>query len=172
MEWLLLNDASDAQNWSIGDLLVIGSVCGAIGGAITGTALVLQSQRRQDREIESPAEKKLTNRAGVIGGFVAALLGTYAPPLRVMVLTEGPPGSANSGDFLTNMALSSALCIPTYLVVCIPLAIGCGRIALGLARASGRTDARPWVWFGAVVGAVAGLVLCTLVPFAAHHNAF
>jgi hypothetical protein len=166
IELLFLYSASQSQNWAIDGLLLVGAVCGATGGAITGAALVLQSRRPQDREMVDAADKKLTNIAGVVSGLAAALLGTFVAPLKVTLLTQGSLDSPDLTIFLINIAASSVLCVPTYLVVCIPLGIGGGRVGLEIARARRRTDARPWVWFGAVVGGVAGYVLSSLVAFA------
>ena len=48
-ELLFLLPASLSRNWTVGGLLVAGTVCGAIGGAITGAVLVVQSQRTPSR---------------------------------------------------------------------------------------------------------------------------
>ena len=171
IELLFFYSASQSQNWAIDGLLLVGAVCGATGGAITGAALVLQSRRRQAREVANPADKKLINIAGVISGLAAALLGTFVAPLKVTLLTQGSLASPDLTIFLINIAASSVLCIPTYLVVCIPLGIGGGRVGLEIARATRRTDARPWIWIGAAVGGVAGYVLSSLVAFAVGHQA-
>lgn len=92
-ELLFLYSASQSQNWAIEDLLVVGAVCGATGGAITGAALVLQSRRPRDREMVGAADKKLTNIAGVVSGLAAALLGTFVAPLKVSLLSQGALGS-------------------------------------------------------------------------------
>lgn len=170
-ELLFLYSASPSQNWAIDGLLVVGAIWGATGGAITGAALVLQSRRPWDREMVDAADKKLTNIAGVATGLAAALLGTFAAPLKVIFLSQGALGSPDLVVFLINMAARGVLCIPTYLVVCIPLGIGGGRVGLEIARAGGRIDARPWVWFGAAVGGVVGYLLSSLVAFAVGHNA-
>jgi hypothetical protein len=170
-ELLFLYSASQSQNWAIEDLLVVGAVCGAIGGAITGAVLVLQSRRPRDREVVDAADNKLANIAGVASGLAAALLGTFVAPLKVSLLSQGALGSPDLVVFLINMAASGVLCIPSYLVVCIPLGIGGGRIGLEIARTRGSTNVRPWVWFGAAVGGVVGYLLSSLVAFAAGHNA-
>jgi hypothetical protein len=170
-ELLFLYSASQSQNWALEDLLVVGAVCGATGGAITGAALVLQSRRPRDRGMVDATDKKLTNIAGVVSGLAAALLGTFVAPLKVSLLSQGALGSPDLVVFFINIAASGVLCIPTYLVVCIPLGIGGGRLGLEMARASGRTDERPWVWFGAVVGGGIGYLLSALVAFAVGHNA-
>jgi len=169
-ELLFLYSASQSQNWAIDSLLVVGAICGATGGAITGAALVLQSRRPRDREMVDATDKKLTNIAGVVSGLAAALLGTFVAPLKVTLLTQGSLDSPDLTTFFINIAASGVLCIPTYLVVCIPLGIGGGRIGLEMARASGRTNVRPWVWFGAAAGGVAGYVLSSLVAFAIGHT--
>ena len=169
-ELLFLYSASQSQNWAIDGLLVIGAVCGATGGAITGAALVLQSRRPRDREMMDAAAKKFTSIAGVVSGLAAALLGTFVAPLKVTLLTQGSLDSPDLTIFFINIAASGVLCIPTYLVVCIPLGIGGARIGLEMARASGRTNVRPWVWSGAVVGGLVGYVLSSLVAFAIGHT--
>jgi MFS family permease len=170
-ELLLLYSASMSQNWAIEGLMVVGAVCGATGGAITGAALLLQSRLPQDREMENAADKKRTNLAGIISGLAAAVLGTFVAPLVVTVLTQGSLDSLDLVIFFLDMAAGTVLCIPTYAVVSIPLGIGGGRIGLEIARASGRTDVRPWIWFGAAVGGVAGYVLSSLVAFAIGQTA-
>jgi hypothetical protein len=169
-ELLFLYSASQSQNWAIGGLLVVGAVCGATGGAITGAALVLQSRRPRDRELVDAADKKLTNIAGVISGLTAALLGTFVAPLVVTILTQGSLASLDLTIFFLEMLVGTPLCMLTYAVVAIPLGIGGGRVGLELARASGRTDVRPWVWCGTAVGGVAGYVLSSLVAFAIGHT--
>jgi hypothetical protein len=121
--------------------------------------------------MENAADKKLTNIAGIITGLTAAVLGTFVAPLKVTLLTQGSLDSLELTIFFINIAASGVLCIPTYLVVCIPLGIGGGRIGLEIARARGRTNVRPWVWFGAAVGGIVGYVLSSLVAFAVGHNA-
>jgi hypothetical protein len=115
-------------------------------------------------------DKKLTNTAGVISGLTAAVLCTFVAPLIVTLVTQGSLESLKLTEFLFDMAAGTLLCIPTYAVVCIPLGIGGGRVGLELARASGRTDVRPWVWCGAAIGGVAGYMLSSLVAFAIGHT--
>ena len=175
---LLLFPSSLSQNWAIEGLIVVGAVCGATGGAITGAALVLQSRLPlsrmrvlpQDREMGNVEDKKLTNIAGVVSGLTAAVLGTFVAPLVVTILTQGSLDSLDLTIFFFNMAAGTVLCIPTYAVVSIPLGIGGGRVGLEIARASGRTDVRPLIWCGAAVGGVAGYVLSFLVAFAIGHT--
>jgi hypothetical protein len=170
-ELLFLYSASQSRNWAIEDLVVVGAVCGAIGGAFTGAALIRQSRRPRDSEMVDAADKKLANIAGVASGLVAAVLGTLAAPLSVTLLTRGTLDSPEMAIFFINIAASSVLCIPTYLVVCIPLGIGGGRVGLQVARTRWRTGVRPWVWFGAAVGGVIGYLLASLVAFAIGHTA-
>jgi hypothetical protein len=75
-ELLFLYSASQSQNWAIDGLLVVGAICGATGGAITGAALVLQSRRPWDREMVDAADKKLTNLGGVHHGNAARAFGS------------------------------------------------------------------------------------------------
>jgi hypothetical protein len=175
---LFLFPSSLSQTWPIEGLIVVGAVCGATGGAITGAALVLQSRRPlsrvwvlpQNREMGNLEDKKLTNTAGVISGLTAAVLCTFVAPLIVTLVTRGSLESLKLTEFLFDMVAGTLLCIPTYAVVCIPLGVGGGCVGLELARASGRTGVRPWVWCGAAIGGVAGYVLSSLVAFAIGHT--
>jgi hypothetical protein len=170
-ELLFLYSASQSQNWAIDGLLVVGAICGATGGAITGAALVLQSRRPRDRATVDAADKKLTNIAGVASGLAAALLGTFVAPLQVTLLSQGSLDSPDLLIFFVNIAASGVLCIPTYLVVCIPLGIGGARAGLEIARARGSANVKPWVWCSAVAGGVIGYLLTVLVAFAVGHQA-
>ena len=175
---LFLLPSSLSQTWAIEGLIVVGAVCGATGGAITGAALVLQSRLPlsrvgvlpQDREIAGAKDRRLTNISGAISGLTAAVLGTFVAPLAVTILTQGSLDSLDLTIFFFNMAAGTVLCIPTYAVVSIPLGIGGGRVGLKIGRAVGRPDRRLWVWCGAAVGGVAGYVLCSLVAFAIGHT--
>jgi hypothetical protein len=121
--------------------------------------------------METAADKKLTNIAGIVTGLTAAALGTFAAPLFVTLLTQGSLDSPDLTIFLMNIAASGVICLPTYLVVCVPLGVGGGRIGLQIARARGSTNVKPWVWVGAAVGGVVGYVLSSLVAFSVGHDA-
>jgi hypothetical protein len=175
---LFLLPASLSQTWAIEGLIVAGAVCGATGGAITGAALVLQLRPPpsgvrdlpQDGEMENAKDRRLTNIAGVVSGLTAAVLCTLVAPLIVTILLEGSLDSLDLPIFFLQMFASTPLCILTYAVVTIPLGIGSGRVGLEMARASGKTNVKPWVWCGAAVGGGAGYVLSSLVAFAIGHT--
>jgi hypothetical protein len=158
-----------SRTWSTGGLAAVGAVCGATGAAITSAALVLRSRvvvPPQKPGGSKAADTRLVNTAGVVCGLIAAVLCTYLAPLVATALIEGSLDSLDLTIFFLGAVGGSLLCIPTYAVVSIPLAIGCGYVGLELARTSGRPSLKPWVWSGAAVGGVAGYVLGSLVAFA------
>jgi hypothetical protein len=89
--------------------------------------------------------------------------------LVVTVLTQGSLDPLDLTIAFLSAVYYAPVCIPAIAVVAIPLGIGGGHIGLEIARASGRQDSRPWVWFGAAVGGVAGYVLGSPVAFAIGH---
>jgi len=163
---------STSRTWSMGGLAVVGAVCGATGAAITGAALVLRSRVAvppQTPEVRQATDTGLVNTAGAVSGLIAAVLCTcLAPPISTALL-GGSPDSLDLAVFFLGTLAGSLLCIPTYAVVSIPLAIGCGYVGLEMARASGGPRFKPWVWCGAAVGGVAGCILGSLVAFAIGH---
>ena len=177
-ELLFVLTASLSRKWSMGGLIAAGALCGAIGGAITGAAVVLQSRRPlplaqvspQDRETPEAQDRKLTFIAGTISGLAAALLCTFVAPLVVTTLLEGSLESLDVTIFFLNVLAGSPICILTYVVVSIPLGIAGGRAGLAMARARQGTDVRSWVWFGSALGGVAGCALGLLVAFAIGHT--
>jgi hypothetical protein len=157
------------RTWSMAGLGIMGAVCGATGGAITGAALVLLSRGpvpAQDNGVKQAKDKRLVNAAGVVSGLFAAVLCTYLAPLVVTALAEGSLESLDLTIYFLGAIYRSPVCIPAIAVVTIPLAIGCGWVGLEMGRAVGRTDPWPWVWCGAALGGVAGYLLGSLVAFA------
>jgi hypothetical protein len=165
---------ASSRTWTMEGLGLIGAVCGATGGAITGAALVLQSRLPlsrvrvlpQDHGVRKAKDRRLMNIAGVISGLAAAVLCAFLAPLVVTVLTEGSLDRLDLTIFFLTAVYGSPVCIPTIAVVAIPLGIGGGHIGLEIGGAIGRPDSRLWVWCGAAVGGVAGYVLGSLVAFA------
>ena len=152
----------------------MGAMCGAIGGAITGTALVLQSRRAAPQAPVPPEkidareakDRRLVTVAGVVSGLIAALLGAYVAPLVVTALLEGSLQRLDLTIYVFQMVYYSPVCLPTMAIVTIPLGIGGGRLGLEIGRATGRPDSKFWIWCGAVVGGVVGYLLGSLVAFA------
>jgi hypothetical protein len=158
-----------SRTWSVAGLVVVGAVCGATGGAVTGTALALLSRVPSVRERDWAREAKdtrLVNVAGVVSGLIAAVLGSHLAPLVVTVLSEGSLEGLDLTIYFLGALYRTPVCIPAIAIVTIPLAVGCGYVGLDMGQASGRTDPRPWIWFGAAVGGVAGFFLGSLVAFA------
>jgi hypothetical protein len=158
-----------SRTWSMNGIAVVGAVCGATGGAITGAALVLLSRvpvLPQDCGVRKAKDTRLVRVAGVISGLIAAVLCAFLAPLVVTVLTGG---SLDLTIYFLSALYGTPLCIPTIALVSIPLSVGCGYVGLEIARASGRPDSRPWIWCGAAVGGVGGYVLGSLVAFAIGH---
>jgi hypothetical protein len=158
-----------SRTWSMVGLGVVGAVCGATGGAITGAALVLLSRvptSPRDGSVRKAKDMRIVNIAGGISGLIAAVLCTYLAPLVLTVLTEGSLESLDLTIFFLSALYGTPLCIPTIAIVSIPLGIGCAYVGLEIGRASRYPDSRLWVWFGAAVGGVAGYVLGSLVAFA------
>jgi hypothetical protein len=160
-----------ARTWSMAGLGVMGAVCGATGGAITGAALVLLSRRPVPpvREGTDAKETRLVRTAGGISGLLSAVLCSYLAPLVLTVLTEGSLESVDLEYYALSSIYFTPVCLPTIAVVSIPLSIACGHLGLELGRAIGRPESRLLVWCGAAVGAVAGYLLGSLVAFSALH---
>jgi hypothetical protein len=158
-----------SRTWSMAGLTVVGAVCGATGGAITGAALVFLSRgpdRAQDSGVSKATNTRFVYVVGGISGLVAAVLCIYLAPLVVTKLTEGSLDSLDLTIYAFSALASTPLCLPTIAVVAIPLAVGCGYVGLEIARASGRQDPRPWILLGAAIGGVAGYLLGSLAAFA------
>lgn len=163
---------SSSRTWSMMGLAVVGAVCGATGGAITGAALVLLSRApvlQPDRGARQVKDTRLVKVAGVVSGLIAAVLCTYLAPLAVTVLTQGSLDSLDLTIFFLSVLAGTPLCVPAIALVSIPLGIGCGYVGLEIGRARGRPDSRPWIWSGAAIGGVAGYLLGSLVAFAVGH---
>jgi hypothetical protein len=158
-----------SRTWSMAGLGLMGAVCGATGGAITGAALVMQTRRPappQAPEARQAKDTRLVRVAGVISGLVAAVLCTYLAPLILTMLTEGSLDSLDLTIYFLGAIYSTPVCIPTIALVSIPLAIGGGYIGLEIGRTRRKQDPRPWVWCGAAMGGVTGYILGFLVAFA------
>jgi hypothetical protein len=160
-----------SRTWSMAGLGVIGAVCGATGGAITGAALVLLSRLPvlQDSGVRKAEDTKYVKVAGAISGMLAAVLCTYSSPLVLTILTEGSLESWDLTIFFLSALYGTPVCVPTIALVSIPLGIGCGYVGLEIGRIGGRPGSRLLVWFGAALGGVAGYVLGSLVAFAIGH---
>lgn len=162
-----------SRTWSMAGLALVGAVCGATGGAITGAALVLQSRRPlsrvsgapQDRGASKAMSRRLTNTAGIVSGLTAAVLCAFVAPLVVTALIEGSLDRLDLTIFFLNAVYHSPVCIATNAVVAIPLGIGGARIGLGIGRAIGKPDSRLLIWVGAAVGGVVGYMLGSLLAF-------
>lgn len=155
-----------SRTWSMTGISLVGAVCGATGGALTGAALLLLSRvpvLPQDYGARKAKDTRLVRVAGVISGLIAAVLCAFLAPLVVTVLTGG---SLDLTIYFLSTLYGTPLCIPTIALVSIPLGVGCGYVGLEIARANGRPDSRPWIWCGAALGGVGGYALGTLVAFA------
>jgi hypothetical protein len=159
-----------SRTWSMGGLAVLGTVCGATGAAITAAALVLRSRVSvlpRAHGVSRAKDTRLVNVAGVICGLLAAALCTSVAPLVGAAVAPGPlDPSVDPTIFFCNFLAGTPVCVPAVAVVSIPLAIGCGHIGLEIGRAKGSPHSRPWVWLGAAVGGVAGILLSLLAVFA------
>lgn len=163
---MLTSLPATSRIWSLAGLALMGVICGATGGAITGAALVLLSRARTLLPEAAAAQakyRKLVLVAGALCGLVAAALCTYLAPLLLTILVEGSLDSLDLTIYALSAAYSTPVCIPTIALVSIPLGIGCGHVGLEMAGAGGRSDPRPWIWCGAVVGGVLGYLLGNLV---------
>jgi hypothetical protein len=161
-----------SRSWSMAGLGVMGAVCGATGGAITGAALVLLSRRPvlpPDGGEAEAKETRLVRVAGAVSGLLSAALCSYIAPLVLTVLTEGSLESVDLVYYPFSALYFTPVCLPTIAIVSIPLSIACGYLGLELGRACGRPGSRLLVWCGAAVGGVAGYVLGSLVAFSAVH---
>jgi hypothetical protein len=161
-----------SRSWSMLGLGVMGAVCGATGGAITGAALARLSGRPvlppDGGEVEAK-ERRLVRVAGVVCGLLSAVSCSYLAPLVLTLLIEGSLGSVDLIYYPFSVLYLSPVCLPTLAVVSVPLSIACGYVGLEMGRAIGRPGSRLLVWCGAAVGGVAGYVLGSLVAFSAVH---
>ncbi len=163
---MLTSLPATSRTWSMAGLALVGAVCGATGGAITGAALVVQSRARSlpaDSGAMRAKYKRLVLVAGGISGLIAAVLCTYLAPLVLTMVTEGSLDSLDLTIYALSAVYATPVCIPTIALVSIPMGIGCGYAGLEIARASGRPDPRPWIWLGAAAGGVLGYLLGSLV---------
>jgi len=160
---------STSRTWSMAGIALIGAVCGAIGGASTGAALVRMLRQQappRDHAAQKPKVTRHVTVAGVISGLIAAVLCAYVAPLVVTVLIEGSLDTVDMMSYVIAVLGGSVLCLPTLGIVSIPLGIGCGHVGLEMGRARGSPDVRPWIWGGAAVGGVAGVVAGSLLVLA------
>ena len=161
-----------SRSWSMAGLGVMGAVCGATGGAITGAALALRSRRPvlpQDGGEAKAKETRLVRVAGVVCGLLSAALCSYLAPLVLTVLTEGSLESVDLTYYPFSTLYFTPVCLPTIAIVSIPLSIACGYLGLEIGRAVGRPGSRLLVWCGAAIGGVAGYFLGSLVAFSVLH---
>ena len=161
-----------SRTWSMAGLGVMGAVCGATGGAITGAALALLSRRPllpPDGGEAEAKETRLVRVAGAVSGLLSAVLCSHLAPLVLTVLTEGSLESVDLTYYALSALYFTPVCLPTIAVVSIPLSIACAYLGLEIGRASGRPGSRLLVWCGAAVGGVAGYVLGSLVAFSVLH---
>jgi hypothetical protein len=90
-----------------------------------------------------------------------------------LVSTETPPQltglqGARTADITSsfvNSLIVTPLCMPTIALVSVPLSIASGYAGLEITRTKGRPSAKPWIWGGATLGGVAGVVLGSLLIF-------
>jgi hypothetical protein len=160
-----------SRTWSMAGVGLMGAVCGATGGAITGAALALLARRPAppDREETEAKERRLVRVAGAVCGVLSAALCGYFAPLVLTVLTEGSLASVDLEYYSFSALYFTPVCLPTIGVVSVPLSIACGYLGLEIGRASGRPGSRLLVWFGAAAGGIAGYVLGSLVAFSVLH---
>jgi len=161
-----------SRSWSLAGLALAGAVCGAVGQAIVGSALVLLSRAivpPHDGEERSAEDTKRVRVAGIICGLVAAVLCTYLAPLVLTLLQEGSLESLDLTIFFLSAIYGSPVCVPTIALVAVPLSIGCGYVGLEIGRASGRPGSGFLVWCGAAIGGGGGYLLGSLVAFAFGH---
>jgi hypothetical protein len=161
-----------SRSWSMAGLGVMGAVCGATGGAITGAALALLSRvpvLPQDGGEAETKETRLVRVAGAVCGLLSALLCSYLAPLVLTVLTEGSLESVDLTYYSFSALYFTPVCLPTIALVSIPLGIACGYLGLEIGRACGRPGSRLLVWCGAAVGGIAGYALGSLVAFSVLH---
>ena len=155
-----------SRTWSMAGLALMGAVCGATGGTITGAALIVQSRVRVLPPDSVAAQAPYSRRvmiAGGISGLIAAVLCTYLAPLILTVFAEGSLDSLDLTIYALTAIYATPVCIPTIALVSIPMGVGCGYVGLEIGRSCGRPDPRPWIWLGAAVGGVLGYFLGLLV---------
>jgi predicted dehydrogenase len=128
----------------------------------------MSSSAARGFEVEDTLSLTIAFENGALGSMLVS--DTVAAPWSYELNTGENPFYPQVEENCFNMAAGTVLGITTYSVVPIPLGIGGGRAGLDIARASGRTDVRPWVWWGAAAGGVAGYVLSSLVAFAIGHT--
>ena len=150
---------------SLEDLFLVGAVCGAAGGAITGAALVWLS-RRPVLPPERVARKEDTRRvtiAGGISGLIAALFCSNVTALFLSVRAGLVSDLEGLEYWFGPIFFDSVLRLPVFAVLSITLGLGGGYAGLVIGRARGKPDSRPWTWGGAVVGGVLGYILSYLL---------
>jgi hypothetical protein len=150
-------------------LALIGALCGAIGGAVTGLLSVPLSREPplpRDGQVGKAEEPRSVKFVGAIAGLIAAVLCTYLAPLLQTVLIEGSLEYLDLTIFFLSAIYGTPVCVSTIAVVSVPLGIGGAYLGLQLGRAFGKPHSKALVWLGAAVGGFVGYLLGSLVVFA------
>ncbi len=154
---------------SVEKLILVGAVYGAVGGAVTGAALVwwLRQPALPREKVARRAED--TRRVAVVGlisGVIAAVLCSYLTPLLLFALEGSLSDLSDLVGFLGAVLADSCLCLPVFGVLSISVCMGGGWAGLAIGRARGKPNLSPWIWVGAAVGGVASYVAGSLLIYA------